>query len=72
MTIFDCRLSLSRGDVRSGRPEMLEVGASRPVGKPESCFVTELERVEDGGEFGGDGRSPRAKMSIRRELRSSQ
>ena len=58
VAIFDCGLSPLRGGVCQGRPEMLEAGASRPVGKPESCFVAELERVEDGGEFGGGEMAP--------------
>jgi len=51
---FDCGLSPLRGELSPGRPEMLGLGVSSPVGKPESCFVTELvmelERIEDGGE----------------------
>lgn len=52
--ILDCGLTPLSGGLCPGRPEMLETGVSRPVGMPDSCFVTELERLEDGGEFGGD------------------
>lgn len=54
---FDCGLSPLRGERCPGRPEIFETGVSRPVGRPESCFVTELERL-DGGEFGGDEKWP--------------
>ena len=39
---------------------MLEAGVSNPVpvGRSESCFVAELEKVEEGGEFGGDEKWP--------------
>lgn len=43
-----------RGGVCPGRPGILETGVSRPMGKPGTGFVTELERTEGGGEFGGD------------------
>ena len=62
--ILDCGLSPLRGEVYPGRPGMVEIGVSSPVGKPESCFVTELERTEDGGEFGGDEKWPWARMTV--------
>ena len=55
---FDCGLSPLRGGLSPGRPAMLETGVSRPVGRPETCFVTELERTEEGGEFGGEAKWP--------------
>lgn len=43
---------------------MLEIGVSSPVGNPENCFVTELERTEDDGECGGDEKCPCARMTV--------
>ena len=43
---------------------MVDIGVSSPLGKPESCFVTELERTEDGGEFGGDEKWPWARITV--------